>query len=849
MRTITIILTVFLSFHGMKVDAQMLQGTVTDASEKPLDAVSVTLLGSKGKIVAFTKTDRQGAFTVKMPENKPADSIAFSRMGYAKVRIPLSDFNNGQRVSMPEEALDLREVKVTSSRIRQRSDTLVFSVDGFKQQQDRSIADVIKKMPGLDVQSDGKITYQGKAINEFTVEGMDLTGGKYAQISENLSADKVKSVEVRENNQPKRVLRNVQFSEQAALNLVLKDDAKNVWQGLADIASGLTLQDGTEWLRDTRLMSMDFGKKHQSVSMWKSNNTGKNIRREVGDLIFESNALSPLNSWLSSIGGSSADIDRERYTFNNSQLAATNWLFKTKGGNDLRLQASYFFDKTKSHGFSETLYNDIAGGWSLTEDADVRAYTSKWEGELQYKVNNDRMYLNNRLKANINFDHSIGVSSLNGSLTREFVKPRSKFVSDAMEVIRKTKGGNSYTLSSAVAYDFLPGRMLLCDSTTEKLDVSALRWNTMANFRHKLWKCNVAWNVGLDMTFNEMDVENPLAVRKGVRYNEERLHAYPSLSYENKKLRVNASPRMSWLRREYESAKSYDFLIEPLVFINYKPNSRVDYGAHYSLMYMPDGMNQVCDIPVFTSYRTMTKGDNSLEMAHSHSVSAYMRYHHIMNGLFANANVSYHDTRHTRMYASTADGSFYRQYATGLHDNTSGWTVSGDGSKTFAWAKTIVKMGCSWSTDDYHLLVGDTKMPCRMEELIAHVGFSIKPAKIFSMEEKSYFSHSLQKNVTLDTKSVLNHFQHVIKMFLLPGKWQIEIDNEFYHSNDHSVAFCHFADAAVSYRTKRYEVGVWANNIIGSHKYERHYDTTAQHVYSVTRLRPRELMARVMFNL
>ena len=842
-------LTFTLLIAVLGVTAQTLQGTVTDSSEKPLEAVSVTLLESKGKILAFTKTDRQGLFSVRMPVNKTADSIAFSRMGFAKVRMPLAAFTNGQRVSMTEEALDLREVKVTSSRIRQRSDTLVFSVDGFKQQQDRSIADVIKKMPGLDVQGDGQITYQGKAINEFTVEGMDLTGGKYAQISENLSADKVKSVEIRENNQPKKVLRNVQFSEQAALNLVLKDDAKNVWQGLADIATGLTLQDGTEWLRDTRVMAMDFGKRHQSVSMWKTNNTGKNIRREVGDLIFETNSLSPLNRWLSGIGGSSADINRERYTFNNSQLAATNWLFKTKKGNDLRLQASYFFDKTKSHGFSETLYNDIAVGWSLTENADIRDYTSKWECEQQYKVNNDQMYLNNRLKANMNFDRSVGVSSLNGSVTRELVKPRSRFISDAMEIIRKTKDGNSYTLSSALAYDFLPGRMLLCDSTTERLDVSALRWNTMANFRHKLWKCNVAWNVGLELTFNKMDVENPLAARKDVRYNEERLHAYPTLSYEDKKLRINASPRISWLRREYESAKSSGFLIEPLVFINYKPNSRVDYGAHYSLMYMPDGLSQVCDIPVFTSYRTMKMGDNKLEMAHSHSVSAYVRYHHIMNGVFANANVSYHDARHTRMYASSVEDNFYRQYATGLHDNTMGWTVSGDGSKTFAWAKTIVKMGCSWSTDAYHLLVETEKMPCRMEELTAQLGFSMKPVRKFSIEEKSYFSHSLQKNKTLDTKSVLNYFQHEIKMFLLPGKWQIEIDNEFYHSNDHSVAFCHFADAAVSYRTKRYEVEVWLNNIMGTHKYERRYDTTAQHIYSVTRLRPRELMARVMFNL
>ncbi len=309
-----LLLLLFPMVRGM---AQTLTGKVTDSSGKPLTAVSVTLLNENGKVVSFAKTDKMGAFSVKVPENRNAAEVVFSMMGYAKVIMPLTEFQNGQTFAMAEEALALKEVKVTAQRIRQRSDTLVFSVDGFKQQQDRSIADVIKKMPGLDVKSDGKITYQGKAINEFTVEGMDLTNGKYAQISENLSADKVKSVEIKENYQPKRVLKDVQFSEQAALNLVLKEDAKYVWQGVADVATGVTVQDDVEWLRDTRFMEMVFGKKHQSVSMWKTNNTGKDIQKEVGDLIFESNTLSPLNSRLSSIGGTAADIDDRHYTFNN----------------------------------------------------------------------------------------------------------------------------------------------------------------------------------------------------------------------------------------------------------------------------------------------------------------------------------------------------------------------------------------------------------------------------------------------------------------------------------------------------------------------------------------------------
>ena len=153
-----LMLAFMLSLSLMAARAQTYSGNVVDTTQKPVAAVSVTLLNESGKVVAFARTGKDGAFAVKMPEGKNAVDISFSMMGFAKVQISLSEFRNGQTVVMTEEGLDLKEVKVSAERIRQSGDTLVFSVDGFKQKQDRSIADVIKKMPGLDVLENGKIT-------------------------------------------------------------------------------------------------------------------------------------------------------------------------------------------------------------------------------------------------------------------------------------------------------------------------------------------------------------------------------------------------------------------------------------------------------------------------------------------------------------------------------------------------------------------------------------------------------------------------------------------------------------------------------------------------------------------
>ena len=158
----------------------------------------------------------------------------FSCLNYAKDTLSLSMFRQGQTVILKEQTTEIKNVVVKSSRIRQTGDTLDYMVNSFRQKQDRTIADVLRKMPGIDVDKNGAISYQGTRINKFYIEGMDLLGAKYVQASENLPADYVKKVQVMEHHQPVKMLRDVVFSEQAALNLVLTDSAKNVWQGRND---------------------------------------------------------------------------------------------------------------------------------------------------------------------------------------------------------------------------------------------------------------------------------------------------------------------------------------------------------------------------------------------------------------------------------------------------------------------------------------------------------------------------------------------------------------------------------------------------------------------------------------
>ena len=77
---------------------------------------------------------------------------------------------------------------------------------------DKSIGDVLKKLPGIQVLSTGQILYQNKAISKFYIEGLDMLRGKYGIATHNIDVSKVATVQVLENHQPIKALRDMEFA-------------------------------------------------------------------------------------------------------------------------------------------------------------------------------------------------------------------------------------------------------------------------------------------------------------------------------------------------------------------------------------------------------------------------------------------------------------------------------------------------------------------------------------------------------------------------------------------------------------------------------------------------------------
>ena len=216
---------IVMNFFGLSAQSIVLSGIVTDQEkEEPLPYVIVMLKTDGGKsIFQYARTDEKGTFSIKTSTTQNR-FLTFSLMGYESISIPLVEGKKNYRVSLKPKLVQIKEVVVKAPKIRTKGDTIVYNVARYADSQDKTIADVLKKMPGIEVEKSGKISYNGKSINKFYIEGLDMLEGRYGIATNSLPQRDVTAIEVLENHQPIKALQESEFSEQAALNVKLNND-------------------------------------------------------------------------------------------------------------------------------------------------------------------------------------------------------------------------------------------------------------------------------------------------------------------------------------------------------------------------------------------------------------------------------------------------------------------------------------------------------------------------------------------------------------------------------------------------------------------------------------------------
>jgi hypothetical protein len=232
-KTITLIALLFLfsGIHAQKADGN-LKGRLTDtAANQPLSGAVISIVKAKdSSLVTFTMSNRTGAFEVKGIETGDY-RMMISFKGYFTLDRPFSITHEKKGVDLGELEM-LRDYQVlgevvvsNEAPVTIKGDTLQFRADAFKTAPNATVEDLVKKLPGMEVDKDGNIKAQGEQVQKVYVDGKEFFGNDPKLATKNLTADMVESVQVFDDmSEQAKFTRIDDGSRQKALNIKLKKD-------------------------------------------------------------------------------------------------------------------------------------------------------------------------------------------------------------------------------------------------------------------------------------------------------------------------------------------------------------------------------------------------------------------------------------------------------------------------------------------------------------------------------------------------------------------------------------------------------------------------------------------------
>ena len=234
-----------------------------------------------GSILGFTTSGADGKWEVSLKDfSENRIKVVATGFNIQKTEIIVQRPFERIELFVKEAELSIRESIISIEPIKQRGDTITYNVSSFKSETDRTIAEVLERMPGMEVDESGGIKYQGKAINKFYVEGLDMLGSSYGIASNTIRAEDVMSVEVYERHQPIKSLKELIPSDNSAINLILKNGSKGTWSGSVEGGGGYR-----PILWNAGITGMFFGKGFQTLDLYKGNNEGERNSRMLKEQV------------------------------------------------------------------------------------------------------------------------------------------------------------------------------------------------------------------------------------------------------------------------------------------------------------------------------------------------------------------------------------------------------------------------------------------------------------------------------------------------------------------------------------------------------------------------------------
>ncbi|WP_028121960.1 Plug and carboxypeptidase regulatory-like domain-containing protein [Epilithonimonas tenax] len=682
-----------LAFSLIVFAQKTVSGVITDGDGKPLASASVTIEEpGKNAILAYGISNAKGEYKVNFSSSESNLDLKIKAFNQKAITQSIKNDDQKLNFSMDSQTTEIQEVRLKTKLITKKGDTISYDLKSFENKNDRTLADVLKKIPGIEVNKDGTVLYQGEAINKFYVNGKDLMEGGYGTINNSLPKDAVSKVEVLENHQPVSILRDKVPSDQAALNIKLKKSVTMTGRG--EVGAGFS-----PLLWNVKLTPMFFGQKNQWVVNYKANNNGESVEKEGNLLSFGSRwegrrSQAKQSSWTNVETAGTPDIPEKRYLLNNVHFVSANLLtspFKSKEW-ELKANISYTNNDVERDSHTKTAYDDnkinaTLAGRTLEQSRTNDFYTNAAKAELIFTKNAKKGFFKNTTTWNGFWNANRGFSELDTNVKaspyifgdQSLESPSGSFQNslstiipwkdkliNVMSYFKYQRDKQTMSVNPASYSNYFTGLNTsnLFETYRQQTLSETLEVNHSASVGFTFKKLTIIPEIGLNMNFNHLKslltgsaggsyytVSN--RSQNNIDWNELTPYTQVAFNYKSDRLNMNLTVPMNFYSIRYQDnlynqlANKTKTAFEPTFFASYDfasffkywvfANQSYDFGS-FGFLYGGDLLTSAGNL----SRRYVTDlTDSQMPDYLSRNLGTRLEYRNPLNNLFFNVRYNY----------------------------------------------------------------------------------------------------------------------------------------------------------------------------------------------------------------
>ena len=862
MRRLLTILLLFLSmtmFAQNTVVQRSISGAVAERNGEVVAGANVLVQSTDGKrLYSYGSSDGEGRYEVRF--RCEADSVRVTVTGFNLGKVSKDVPAGIRRLDFVVEysALKIKEVRVEASAIERKKDTVSYYVANFKDSTDRSIGDVLQKLPGIEVAPNGQIKYQGKAINKFYVEGLDMLGSQYGIATNNIQASDISKVEVYEDHQPIKVLQDWVASDRAAINLILKSGARGAWNGVVQGGAGYQ-----PVLWNGEVTPMFFGKNFQTIMTYKTNNTGDDVARELESsmgLGWDAERLTGIQE------AGNPPVNERLYLNNNIHSVSINTINKTGEDSDLTVNAYYIHDSRNQAAENRTSYF-IPGQNPLDvyENIDAESISDRMQVALQFRNNANKNYLNNRLSFKGSWNRNNGVvRDGNQEISQVHRQPRIAVDNDFRMIRRFGKWQVDFV--SNTDYNRLTSELQVKpmvfsqffdeegDGTGQHIEAERFRTENSVSTSYRAGFWNFYLKGGVNAHIENLNtVLSPLngigsvadSLMNDCRWRRFDVSLQPQIAYSKHSFNMSF---VSPLELAVINGRNH-YLARPSVYMNWKISYNLKMSAYGAYNMNLGDLYDSYSGYIMRDYRFASKNEGNSARTGTQNYGLDISYSNPASALFASADVSYFRSSRSQTVNNLYEGDSFIAEAIERDNVSSGLSANGRISKRFSAISTTISLNGGWSRSWSETMVQGEVTPVTMDryKIGGSLNSNIGSYVIFDYSG-SYSVHSVDGYNSVDPVGTLK--QNAALNFVICKRVLMNIGAEHYfcseiQGNDRNMVFM---NSSASYKFKRFEFVLEGRNLLDKRSFSAiEYSDTFCYAYAYE-LRPLSVMFKVRFS-